>query len=81
MNTSIQNNLDNINPESKIIKTENSLDNSKVPSEKEEIKENKENKKEEKNEIKKSENNINNDIHEEDDYNDDMITNTLYYDL
>ena len=47
MNTSIQNNLDNINPESKIIKTENSLDNSKVPSEKEEIKENKENKKEE----------------------------------
>ena len=45
------------------------------------FKENKENKKEEKNEIKKSEDNINNDIHEEDDYNDDMITNTLYYDL
>ena len=45
------------------------------------FKENKENKKEEKNEIKKSEDNINNEIHEENDYNDDMITNTLYYDL
>ena len=45
------------------------------------FKENKENKKEEKNEIKKSEDNINNEIHEENDYNDDMIKNTLYYDL
>ena len=46
MNTSIQNNnYDNINPESNIIKIENSLDNLKLYSDKEEIKKKKEKKK------------------------------------
>ena len=52
MNTSIQNNnYDNINPESNIIKIENSLDNLKLYSEKEETKKKKEKKKEDENEI------------------------------
>jgi len=53
MNTSIQNNnYDNINPESNIIKIENSLDNLKLYSEKEEIKKKKEKKKKKKKKYK-----------------------------